>query len=107
MLIASGTLQSTRGENVLGVEATRIHTSFGDVFLVNHPGLNLLGKTNWGLIIDPMEVRRRTLRGMQIKDVTDNDVDGRDKQWIEECTIEVRKEKAHAVVRDSATDSFA
>ena len=44
---------------------------------------------------------------MKIKDVTDKDVDGRDQQWQEEATIEVRKEKTHAVIRDTATDSFA
>lgn len=107
LLIASGTLQSTRDENVLGVEATRLHTSFGDLMLINHQGLSELGKTNYGLIVDPAYIRRRTLRPMRIKDVQDADQDGRAQQWIEEFTMEVRYEATHAVVRDSATDSFA
>lgn len=107
ILIASGTLQSTRDENVLGVEATRVHTSFGDLMLINNQAFEEIGKSNYGLILDPMNVRRRTLRNMKInRNVQANDIDGRADQWIEEATIEVRKEVTHAVTRDSATDSF-
>ena len=107
ILIASGTLQSTRDENVLGVEATRLHTSFGDLMLINNQAFAEIGKDNYGLVVDPMNIRRRTLRNMKInRNVQANDVDGRADQWIEECTIEVRKESTHAVIRDSSTDSF-
>lgn len=106
ILLASGTLQSTRDENVLGVEATRLHTSFGDLMLINNQAFAELGKENYGLILDPMQIRRRTLRPMDIKDVDDDDQDGRARQWIEEFTVEVRKEQTHAVVRDTDTDSF-
>jgi len=107
ILIDSGTLQSTRDENVLGVEATRIHSSFGDFMLINNQNFAEMGKTNYGLILDPMNFRRRTLRNMTInRNVQDNDIDGRADQWIEEFTVEVRKESTHGVVRDSSTDSF-
>ena len=107
ILLASGTLQSTRDENVLGVEATRLHTSFGDLMLINNQAFAEIGKENYGLVIDPMNVRRRTLRNMTINEnVQANDVDGRADQWIEEATIEVRKESTHAVLRDDSTDSF-
>src|SRR5690606_17435751 len=102
-----GTLQSSRGERVLGVEATRVHSTFGDVMLINHPGLALLGKVNWGLILDPANIRRVPLIDMKTKNVQDNDVHGKEKQWYEVATIEVHKEKTHAVVRDTATDGFA
>jgi len=107
ILLGSGTLQSTRDENVLGVEATRLHTSFGDLMLINNQAFAEIGKENYGLVVDPMNVRRRTLRDMKInRDVQANDVDGRADQWIEECTVEVRKESTHAVLRDTNTDSF-
>lgn len=106
ILIASGTLQSTRSENVLGVEATRIHSSFGDVMLINHQELEEMGKTNWGVWIDPANVRRKPLRPMKTKDVTANNVDGTDTQWLEECSLEVRYEVTHGVIRDTATDSY-
>lgn len=107
ILINSSTLQSSRDENVLGVEATRLHTTFGDLMFINNQAFKELGKTNYGLVLDPMNVRRRTLRNMQInRNIEDNDVDGRADQWIEEATIEVRKESTHAVIRDTATDSF-
>jgi hypothetical protein len=107
ILINSGTLQSTRDENVLGVEATRVHTTFGDLMLINNQAFEELGKTHWGLVLDPMQIRRRTLRNMKIKNVEDSDQDGRARQWIEEFTVEVRKEMTHAVVRDNSTDSFS
>lgn len=107
ILIASGTLQSTRDERVLGVEANRVHSSFGDLLLINHQGMAEMGKSNYGLVLDPANIRRRPLRPMRSKMVTDNDIDGDAEQWLEECTLEVRYEATHAVVRDSATDSFA
>lgn len=106
ILISSGTLQSTRDEEVLGVEATRIHSTFGDLMLLNNQAFEELGKENWGLVLDPMNIRRRTLRNMTINDVEENDADGRAKQWIEEFSVEVRKEVTHGVVRDDSTDSF-
>jgi hypothetical protein len=107
ILISSGTLQSTREENILGVEATRLQTSFGELALINNQNFAELGKTNYGLVIDPANVRRRTLRPMTInRDVQSDDVDGRADQWLEESTVEVRKESTHAVVRDANTDSF-
>lgn len=106
ILIASGTLQSSRGEKVLGVNATKIKTTFGELAVMNHPGLNRLGKVNWGLILDPTNVRRVPLINMKTKKVGDNDVHGETKQWYEVTTTEVRKEMTHAVVRDTATDSF-
>lgn len=107
ILISSSTLQSTRDEKVLGVSATRIHSTFGDLMLINHYGLEEMGKSNWGLVVDPQNVRRRPMRPMTTKDVTDKNKDGEAKQWLEECSLEVRYEKTHAVVRDTATDSFA
>jgi len=107
ILINSSTLQSSRDENVLGVEATRLHTSFGDLMFILNQGFEEVGKTNWGLVLDPMNIRRRTLRGMKInEDVQDNDIDGRADQWLEEASIEVRKEMTHGVVRDNSTDAF-
>lgn len=107
ILINSSTLQSSRDENVLGVAATRLRTTFGDLMLINNQAFAELGKDNYGLVVDPMNVRRRTLRNMQInRGVQDNDVDGRADQWIEQATIEVRKESTHAVIRDTSTDSF-
>ena len=107
VLLASGTLQSFRDETILGVAATRIHTSFMDAYLVNNQGFVEYGKTNYGVIIDPANVRRRPLRAMKVKRVEENNRDGRARQWIEETTLEVRNEKTHAVIRDSATDTFS
>jgi hypothetical protein len=107
ILINSSTLQSSRDENVLGVEATRLHTSFGDLMFILNQGFAEIGKTNWGLILDPANVRRRSLRNMKInRNIQANDIDGRADQWIEECSIETRKEVTHGVVRDSSTDAF-
>lgn len=106
ILISSSTLQSTRGEKVLGVSANRLHSSFGDLMLINHQGLEELGKSNYGLILDPAYIRRRPLRPMTRKEITDADVDGLAEQWIEQYSMEVRYEVTHAVVRDSSTDSF-
>ena len=106
ILINTSTLQSTRNEKVLGVSANRIHSSFGDVLLINHQGLEEMGKSNYGLVIDPANIRRRPLRRMKTKRIEDSDLDGMAEQWLEECTIEVRYEQTHGVTRDSATDSF-
>ena len=107
VLLASGTLQSFRDETVLGVMATRIKTSFIDLYLIKNQGFQEYGKTNYGVIIDPANIRRRPLRPMKIKRVEENNRDGRARQWIEECTLEVRNEPTHAVIRDSATDTFS
>lgn len=107
ILASSSTLRGTRDEHVLGVLANGIKSSFGKCLLLNHQGLAEMGKTNYGLIVDPAHLRRRPLRPMTKKVIGDNDVDGKSWQWIEECTIEVRYEATHAVVRDTATDSFS
>ena len=106
ILIKTETLSSTRKETVLGVKATRVTSPFGDLMLINHQGMEEMGKSNYGLIVDPAHIRRRPLRQMRKKDVTSPDVDGREEQWLEEATLEVRYEATHAVVRDAATDSF-
>jgi hypothetical protein len=107
VLASTSTLRGTRDEKQLGVRCKSITSSFGKVFLFNHQGLAEMGKTNWGLIIDPAHVRRRPLRPMKTKQIEDNDVDGKAEQWIEEVSQEVRYEATHAVVRDTATDSFS
>src|SRR5690606_5769866 len=86
VLIASGTLQSTRGEKVLGVDATRIHSSFGDLFLINHQGLEEMGKSNYGVVMDPANVRRRPLRPMKKRPIRQPNEDGQRNQWIEQCS---------------------
>lgn len=106
ILITSGSLQSFRDEKVLGVSATRIHSSFGDIMLINHQGMAEMGKSNYGLLIDPKHIRRRPLRPMFRKDVQAPNIDGQAEQWLEEVTTEVRYELTHAVMRDSATDGF-
>lgn len=106
ILLATGTLQSFRDEKVLGVSATRIKSSFGSLMLINHQGMEEMGKSNYGLVVDPAAVRRRPLRPMRTKRVEDDDIDGQAEQWLEECSLEVRGERRHAVIRDSSTDSF-
>jgi len=107
ILASTSTLRNNRNERQLGVMCKSIESSFGKVYLFNHQGLEEMGKTNWGLVIDPAHIRRRPLRPMKTKDIEDKDVDGMATQWIEECSLEVRYEATHAVVRDSATDSFS
>lgn len=107
ILASTSTLRNSRNEKQLGVMCKSIETTFGKCYMFNHQGLSEMGKTNWGLIIDPAQIRRRPLRPMKIKQVEDSDVDGKAEQWLEECSIEVRYEECHAVVRDSATDGFS
>lgn len=107
ILASTSTLRNNRNETQLGVQCKSIETSFLKLYVFNHQGLAEMGKTNWGLIIDPAQIRRRPLRPMRIKDIEDKDVDGTAKQWLEESSLEVRYEATHAVVRATATDSFS
>ena len=69
VLINSSTLQSSREEKVLGVEATMLKTTFVDIVFIYNQGFVEYGKTNYSLVIDPANVRRRPLRAMTVERV--------------------------------------
>jgi len=98
-------LTATREVNSLGLHITSVRTGFGNLRIIYHEGLSRMGKREWGLIIDPAYIRRRTLRPMSRKDVTPPGLDGRVLQWLEESTVEVRYEKAHGIVYNTNTDA--
>jgi len=89
----------------LGLEITTVRTGHGVLNIVKHEGLRFMGKQEWGLVFDPAYIRRRVLRPMTRKDVTPPDLDGVRIQWLEESTVEVRYEKAHAVIYNVDTDT--
>lgn len=97
-------LNATREVNSLGLHITSVRTGFGQLRIIYHEGLQRMGKQEWGIVIDPQYIRRRVLRPMSRKDVTPPGLDGRIIQWLEESTLEVRYEKAHAIVYNSDTD---
>ena len=105
ILLSTG-LQWNRDDHVLGVHARSLKTSHGTIFFISHQDLEEHGKLNWGLVIDPANLKRVTKRPLHILDATVPGTDGTDKRWIEESTIEVRKEMAFAIVRDTATDNL-
>lgn len=106
VLASTTTLRGTRDETVMGIVATGIKYAQYKLMIIDWQNGENLGKTNYGLIIDPANAGYRPYRTMQRKNVSDADVDGRDVQWIETQCVEVTKEKTHAVMRDTATDSF-
>lgn len=88
----------------LGMEITSIRTGHGVLNIVKHEGLRLAGKNEWGLVFDPAYIKRRVLRPMTRQDVTPPGLDGVRIQWLEESSLEVRYEKAHAIIYNSDTD---
>lgn len=101
--LVSTQLQTKRSETVLGTKVNRITTPFGvDLLLKLHKGFHAMGKKGYGFILDPANVRRRTLEKMYKMDLDIEKSGGRRviaKKIVETSTVEFRNEGSHGFIQ--------
>ena len=95
---------SVTGDNVFGIECTKIHTVFGDIDLIHDPTLDALGYAHCGGLIDENGLVRYYMKNEDAK--TEN-VDGEEAQREVVMTIDCLclKGYSHIWVNGSAAES--
>ena len=95
---------SVTGDNVFGIECTKIHTVFGDIDLIHDPTLDALGYANCGGLIDENGLVRYYMKNEDAK--TEN-VDGEEAKREVVMTIDCLclKGYSHIWVNGAATES--
>lgn len=95
-------LQGKQTEVVRGIKCRKIETDFGIILLTFDRSLQEIGKKNYGMLVDPVHVRRRVVEPMRTEKLElsksgQRRVDA--VRLLETYSLEVRVKDAHAIVK--------
>ena len=95
-------LDASKVDVVRGIRCTKIESNFGMLLITHDNSLDELNYRNYGIVVDPKNLRRRVVEPMAIENL---EVDkpgikrAEMKRLLENFSIEVRHAKTHAIVR--------
>lgn len=88
-------------DKTYGMRVKTLVTSYGDLQVIYDPLLAESGHADYGMVIDPENVRYCHLDGRDTKlktNIQENDRDGIKDEYLTECSLEVRLPKTHMLL---------
>ena len=88
-------------DKTYGMRVKTLVTSYGDLQVIYDPLLAESGHADYGMVIDPENVRYCYLDGRDTKlktNIQENDRDGIKDEYLTECSLEVRLPKTHMLL---------
>lgn len=107
MAQAYGHISLTPTSDTFGLKLMQYETPYGTLQMKGHPLLSQNpGFADWGIVIDPRNLRYRPLKNRDtkfLKDRGSNGADASTHEFLTEAGLEVRHENTHGILKNAAT----